>query len=307
MARRQSACQNNLLSVCEVRDDESTPPAPDNTSIISRGSNTNETPASASTSARPNDIICGRGLHIMRHHGNLNLHLVVSRHQQAYKTASRKEKAAITRRIVDKIKSTGARFIRRSKQDSDDDWVEVDDDVACKKVGHALRRRKSDHGKKFLHSVYMQPKKHHTLDNNNDVQMHMHMQMQIEMQRQRQRTPPFTTQSTGRTATGTIPGDVPESPSVRENSSSLQRDSLRSMSPSMLWEQGLSGLPRIPAQALSQQLCQLQHYGQVQSLLSTSSSGYGNLAVDPLLFVQAFRITVAILNHSIDQSATYRV
>ncbi|CAJ1951368.1 unnamed protein product [Cylindrotheca closterium] len=108
-------------------------------------------------SGSPRDILCGRGLHIMNHHGNLNLHLIVDQYRQAYLSSTRREKAAITRNIVQQLKSTGARFLRRFDDESDDKWVEVDDDTAYKKVSHALRLRKSlllktsDHsGQNFL-------------------------------------------------------------------------------------------------------------------------------------------------------------
>ena len=93
-------------------------------------------------SPNPNDIICGRGLHITTHDGNFFLHQTVSKFRQRYTVASRKEKADITKQIVQQIKSTGARFIRRSDEATGVVWVEVDNDVAYSKVGHALRRRK---------------------------------------------------------------------------------------------------------------------------------------------------------------------
>ena len=112
--------------------------------------------------ANPADIICGRGLHIMNRHGNLNFHLLVNRYRQTYLTSTRRDKAAITRHIVQEIKSTGARFLRRFDEDNqrvdDDRWAEVDDKAAYKKVSHALRLRKSEHGRNFLKSVKIQEK-----------------------------------------------------------------------------------------------------------------------------------------------------
>ena len=118
------------------------------------------------TSARPEDIVCGRGLHIMNRHGNLNLHLLVDKYRQVYLISTRRDKAAIARNIVQEIKSTGARFLRRFDEDKEDDkWVEVDDDTAYKKVSHALRLRKNDHGRKFLKSVEMQQKSNNHMAN----------------------------------------------------------------------------------------------------------------------------------------------
>jgi hypothetical protein len=59
-------------------------------------------------SGSPRDIICGRGLHIMNRHGNHNLHLIVERYRPAYLISTRQDKAPITRRIVQELKSTGA-------------------------------------------------------------------------------------------------------------------------------------------------------------------------------------------------------
>ena len=50
----------------------------------------------------------------------------------------------IVRQIINEIKSTGTKFIRRADHDdsTDETWVEVDDKTAYTKVSHALRRRK---------------------------------------------------------------------------------------------------------------------------------------------------------------------
>ncbi|CAJ1951356.1 unnamed protein product [Cylindrotheca closterium] len=101
------------------------------------------TEPAARLSGNPQDIICGRGLHIMSHLGNIRLHSIVNRHRQTYQVASRREKAALAQRIVDEIKSTGSRFIRRAGDGRDDEWIEVDNETAYKKVGHALRLRKT--------------------------------------------------------------------------------------------------------------------------------------------------------------------
>ncbi|KAL3930158.1 MAG: hypothetical protein SGBAC_011884 [Bacillariaceae sp.] len=97
----------------------------------------------SAVTGQPQDIICGRGLHIMSHLGNIKLHRIVNRHRHTYQTASRREKAAIAQSIVDEIKRTGSRFIRRAEDGRDDEWIEVDKETAYRKVGHALRLRKT--------------------------------------------------------------------------------------------------------------------------------------------------------------------
>ena len=99
--------------------------------------------------ADPTDIICGRGLHIVDHRGNLNLHLMVNAYREEYFSSRRSEKRKITKHILDKITSTGARFIRKvSDAEGAEKWEVVDDETAYKKVSHALRLRttnKSNH------------------------------------------------------------------------------------------------------------------------------------------------------------------
>jgi hypothetical protein len=87
----------------------------------------------------PRDIICGRGLHILNHHGNLQLHLLVNKYRQSYRQSRRHEKSRIIRTIIRETKSTGARFLKRVTGAGDERWVEVDDKKAYEKVSHALR------------------------------------------------------------------------------------------------------------------------------------------------------------------------
>lgn len=87
------------------------------------------------------DIICGRGLHITSHLGNIKLHNLVKQHRRKYLHSSRQEKATMIKQIVDEIKSTGSKFIQRVQDGRDDEWMEVDEETAYNKVGHALRRK----------------------------------------------------------------------------------------------------------------------------------------------------------------------
>jgi len=92
--------------------------------------------------ACPADIICGRGFHIVNHHGNHNLHIIVNKYQDLYQMSPRSQKTKIIKFIQSEIKRTGARFIRRvSDEHGAEEWQEVDDATAYKKVSHALRRR----------------------------------------------------------------------------------------------------------------------------------------------------------------------
>ena len=97
------------------------------------------------------DIICGRGFHIANHHGNLNFHRIVNKYRDMYLSSSRDHKAKLTKLVLDEVKSTGAKFIRRvSDENGADEWGEVDEATAYKKVSHALRLRttnESNHDK----------------------------------------------------------------------------------------------------------------------------------------------------------------
>lgn len=91
---------------------------------------------------KPTDIVCGRGFHITNHKGNLKLHIMVNTYRAEYLKSHRSRKAKIIRHIIDEIKSTGARFVRRKESDDDsgaEDWEVVDDETAYNKVSHALR------------------------------------------------------------------------------------------------------------------------------------------------------------------------
>ena len=92
--------------------------------------------------ANPTDIICGRGFHIVNHRGNLNLHLLVNDYREEYLRSKRTDKTRIIKHVLGELKSNGARFIRKvSNGRTADEWEEVDDETAYKKVSHALRLR----------------------------------------------------------------------------------------------------------------------------------------------------------------------
>lgn len=109
-------------------------------------------------SPRPEDILCGRGLHIMNRTGNLSLHLLVNSYREKYQNSTRRDKAELVRQIVQEIKSSGARFLRRVDDESGRDgrWVEVDYKTAFRKISHALRLRPNDHGRKFKKAAELQ-------------------------------------------------------------------------------------------------------------------------------------------------------
>ena len=93
-------------------------------------------------SANPTDVICGRGYHIVNHRGNLNLHLMVNGYREEYVNSKRPDKRRITKHVLNELKNSGVRFIRKVSNGQDaDEWEEVDEEAAYRKVSHALRLR----------------------------------------------------------------------------------------------------------------------------------------------------------------------
>ena len=91
---------------------------------------------------RHKDVLCGRGIQIRNHYGNLLLHMKVKQYRPLYIKAKRQEKYKIARMIVNEIKAEGARFLKLLDDDKkSNNWVEVGDDYAYRKIQHALRAK----------------------------------------------------------------------------------------------------------------------------------------------------------------------
>ena len=112
------------------------------TSTASQSQNTNS--RIKGTVRNHRDILCGRGVPIGKHFGNILLHTSVNKYRARYLDSPRIDKPVIIRQIVKEVKAEGSRFLKRLDPDGVEDdevWVEVDDNVAYKKVGHALRAK----------------------------------------------------------------------------------------------------------------------------------------------------------------------
>jgi hypothetical protein len=65
-----------------------------------------EKPAAPSAEPKPitkrtaNDVLCGRGLPIQTHHGNVRLHSIVAEHREQYIALPRKDKPTFIKAIV---------------------------------------------------------------------------------------------------------------------------------------------------------------------------------------------------------------
>ena len=82
------------------------------------------------------DVLFGRGRHHRDNPGNRRMQLLVDVYRDAYYVADRDEKTTITKTIVKLIKQQG-RFLKLNK--GTDEWLEVSDEAARHKVGHAMR------------------------------------------------------------------------------------------------------------------------------------------------------------------------
>ena len=84
------------------------------------------------------DVLCGRGVQVLHHVGNLRLHLAANEFREEYLRSRRDRKKEIIESIVITLKAAGSRFLRYSKRYKTK-WVEAGDGFAYHKVSHVLR------------------------------------------------------------------------------------------------------------------------------------------------------------------------
>jgi len=89
-----------------------------------------------------NDVLFGRGKNVVAYEGNSMFRNLVAHQADAFENASREEKTQIMETIVQQIKASGGRFLRR---DESGGWEEVDHLTARKKVDHLTARKKVAH------------------------------------------------------------------------------------------------------------------------------------------------------------------
>jgi hypothetical protein len=104
----------------------------------SSGEHTNEESEEVFVERTQKDVLCGRGVQVLRHIGNLRLHLAANEFKVEYMRSRRNRKKEIIETIVAQLKSAGSRFLKTSKTDKKK-WVEADDEFAYHKVSHVLR------------------------------------------------------------------------------------------------------------------------------------------------------------------------
>lgn len=99
----------------------------------------------------PDDILLGRGVPMQRHPGNIRMHHLINSYRPLYRKATRTDKASMIQEVLQKLKQGGVRF--RKREDHEDLWAEVSDQVAYDKISHALRGRGSERRAPPLDSV----------------------------------------------------------------------------------------------------------------------------------------------------------
>lgn len=91
----------------------------------------------------PFDVLLGREKISQENVGNVRYHFVIDTKIDHFESSSVREKTAMTREIVQVIKSSGGRFLKLDSAG----WTEVSDEDARKKVASAFRsKRKSCKG-----------------------------------------------------------------------------------------------------------------------------------------------------------------
>lgn len=101
----------------------------------------------------PLDIVCGRGAPTNYHYGNQVFKDIVQEYQTAYLCAKRSDKPQIAMKLLDIVKTSGARFVRREKAAGQFCWVEIEGKGAYEKVCQALRDGAPDLRRQVLSST----------------------------------------------------------------------------------------------------------------------------------------------------------
>jgi hypothetical protein len=88
-----------------------------------------------------NDVLLGRGRPFQEWHGNLNLAKIIDIHREEYggENAYRAKKTAISKDVLQIVKSCHGRFLQQDKATGE--WEEVSDAVAREKVSSGFRRK----------------------------------------------------------------------------------------------------------------------------------------------------------------------
>jgi hypothetical protein len=98
--------------------------------------------AGDTTISSPNkfDVLLGRGRPFQEFPGNIRLAVIIDMHRNEHQSANKRgEKTEVCDNIVDIVKDSGARFLKRNENENG--WVKVGPIVARDKVGHGFRTK----------------------------------------------------------------------------------------------------------------------------------------------------------------------
>jgi hypothetical protein len=88
---------------------------------------------------RAQDICCGRGKGYWKHPGNTMFHQLVQASSNLYSECpTRNTKSRFVTSIVERIRNTGARFVKEDKQIAER-WIELGETLSREKTSHAIR------------------------------------------------------------------------------------------------------------------------------------------------------------------------
>jgi len=82
------------------------------------------------------DVLLGRGKRAQYHPGNMRLNILLEKQLAAFDKGNRKKKREVASSAIDFVKTRGGRFLQKGEGTY---WIEVDDDIARKKISHDFR------------------------------------------------------------------------------------------------------------------------------------------------------------------------
>ncbi|CAJ1969186.1 unnamed protein product [Cylindrotheca closterium] len=94
--------------------------------------------------AEANNVLFGRGKRFTYHPGNKRMRRILDKYRSQYFGASCAEKRKLIKKAYGEIIEGGVKFLKPAGRE--DEWVEVDVELAIQKVGHSLRCRRSFKG-----------------------------------------------------------------------------------------------------------------------------------------------------------------
>jgi hypothetical protein len=89
------------------------------------------------------DVLLGRGRPYQEHPGNLGFTCLIDDYREEYAARAKSRKSGITNRILEIVKRSGGRFLKKSKKEDGDEWIVVSIDEAREKVSHGFRAKSS--------------------------------------------------------------------------------------------------------------------------------------------------------------------